>query len=219
MNVESNYQAPGEQVSVLLADDHSLVRRGFQKMLDDDPHIRVVGEAEDGLEAVRLARALSPRVVVMDQSMPRLNGIQATKEILDCLPRTGVLLLTIHSQELSVQAALLAGARGYVLKSSRDVDLADAVKRVAAGERVIPAGVLRNASETEDGVARLSARERQILQLISEGRSSKNIAELLSISACTVSAHRANLMGILNIHRLADLVAFAHRQGLAKARV
>ena len=201
------------EITVLVADDHSLVRRGFRRMLEDDPEIRVVGEACDGSEALRLARELQPRVVVMDMSMPGLNGIQATLEIARQMPNVLVLMLSMYSEEANVKNALAAGARGYILKNAIDVDLAAAVKRVAAGQRVIGAGLLVS-PDTGEPAEKLTQRERQVLQLIAEGKSNKEIAGLLNLSVNTVSVHRANLMQALGIHRTAELVLYAVRKGL-----
>ena len=201
-------------ITVLVADDHSLVRRGFRRMLEDDPDIRVVGEACDGSEALRLARELQPRVVVMDMSMPGLNGIQATMEIARQMPNVLVLVLSMYSEEANVKNALAAGARGYILKNAIDVDLAAAVKRVASGHKVIGPGLLVSPSTGDDPGEKLTQRERQVLQLIAEGKSNKEIAKLLNLSVNTVSVHRANLMQALGIHRTAELVLYAVRKGL-----
>ena len=202
------------EITVLVADDHSLVRRGFRRMLEDDPDIKVVGEACDGSDALRLARELQPRVVVMDMSMPGLNGIQATMEIARQVPNVQVLVLSMYSEEANVKNALAAGARGYILKNAIDVDLAAAVKRVAAGQKVIGPGLLVSPSTADDAGEKLTQRERQVLQLIAEGKSNKEIAKLLNLSVNTVSVHRANLMQALGIHRTAELVLYAVRKGL-----
>jgi len=202
------------EISVLLVDDHSLVRKGFRRILDDDPEIRVVGEAADGTEAVKLAQELKPRVIVMDMAMPGLNGMQASIEILKILPATAILMLSMYSEENYVRNALEAGAKGYILKNAMDIDLAAAIKQVAAGQKVIAPGLLSSTPEpnTEDG--KLTNREKQILQLIAEGKSNKEIAALLELSVNTVSVHRANLMEALGIHRTAELVLYAVRKGL-----
>src|ERR1700687_819336 len=129
-----------EKISVLLVDDHSLVRKGFRRILEDDPEIQVVGEAPDGVEAVKLAQELTPRVIVMDMAMPGLNGMQASIEILKVLPKTAILMLSMYSEENYVRNALDAGAKGYILKDALDIDLANAIKQVAAGQRVIAPG-------------------------------------------------------------------------------
>jgi DNA-binding NarL/FixJ family response regulator len=202
-------------ISVLLADDHSLVRKGFRRLLEDEPGIQVVGEASDGSEAIHLAQDLKPQVIVMDMSMPGLNGIQACVEILKVLPKTAILMLSMYSEEAQVRNAIKAGAKGYVLKNAVDVDLASAIRDVAAGKRVVGPGLLSDINIEDDETAeKLTPRERQILQLIAEGKSNKEIAALLELSPNTVAVHRANLMDALGIHRTAELVLYAVRKGL-----
>lgn len=203
------------EITVLLADDHALVRRGFRRMLEDDNGIRVVGEAADGSEAVRLAAECKPQVIVMDMSMPGLNGMQACIEILRAQPKIAILMLSMYSEENYVRNALGAGARGYILKNAMDIDLAAAVKKVAAGQKVIGPGLI-SSIEPEEDAERLTPREKQILQLISEGKSNKEIAALLDLSANTVAVHRANMMEKLQIHRTAELVLYAVRKGLVQ---
>lgn len=203
-----------EEISVLLVDDHSLVRRGFRRILEDDEGMRIVGEASNGVEAIRMAYELKPNVVVMDLSMPELDGVQATKEIVKHLPATEVLILSMHADDNYVRNALDAGAKGYLLKSAIDVDLVGAIKVVADGKRFIGSGLKYVAVEQDDEVSRLTGRERQVLQLIAQGKSNKEIAGLLELSVNTVSVHRANLMEKMNIHRTAELVLFAIRKGL-----
>lgn len=202
-----------EEISVLLVDDHSLVRRGFRRILEDDG-LRVLGEASNGVEAIRMANELKPQVVVMDLSMPELDGVQATKEIVKSLPDTHVLILSMHSDDNYVRNALDAGAQGYLLKSAIDVDLVGAIKSVSQGKRYIGSGLKYVAHEQDDELHRLTSREKQVLQLIAQGRSNKEIAALLELSVNTVSVHRANLMEKMNIHRTAELVLFAIRKGL-----
>ncbi len=201
-------------ISVLLVDDHSLVRKGFRRLLEDEAGIAVVGEASDGQEAVRLANELKPQVIVMDMSMPGLNGIQACVEILKTLPRTSILMLSMYSEEAQVRIALNAGAKVYVLKNAADVDLAAAIRDVAAGKKVIGPGLISDVPLEDHGEDKLTPRERQILQLIAEGKSNKEIAALLELSPNTVAVHRANLMEALGIHRTAELVLYAVRKGL-----
>jgi len=203
-----------EKISVLLVDDHSLVRKGFRRILEDDPEIQVVGEAPDGTEAVKMAQELKPRVIVMDMAMPGLNGMQASIEILKVLPKTAILMLSMYSEENYVRNALDAGAKGYILKDAMDIDLATAVKQVAAGQRVVAPGLLSSMPEADADHCKLTNREKQILQLIAEGKSNKEIAALLDLSVNTVSVHRANLMEALGIHRTAELVLYAVRKGL-----
>lgn len=203
-----------DQITVLLADDHSLVRRGFRRILEDDEQMKVVGEASNGVEAIRLAYELKPKVVVMDLSMPELDGVQATKEIVKHLPETEVLILSMHAEDNYVRNALDAGAKGYLLKSAIDVDLVGAIKSVAEGNRFIGSGLKYVTHDADDELKRLTNREKQVLQLIAQGKSNKEIAALLDLSVNTVSVHRANLMEKMNIHRTAELVLFAIRKGL-----
>lgn len=203
-----------EPITVLLADDHSLVRRGFRRILEDDERMQVVGEASNGVEAIRLTDELRPKVVVMDLSMPELDGVQATKEIVKHQPDTQVLILSMHAEDNYVRNALDAGAKGYLLKSAIDVDLVGAVTTVAEGKRFIGSGLRYVSSDSDDELKRLTAREKQVLQLIAQGKSNKEIAALLDLSVNTVSVHRANLMEKMNIHRTAELVLFAIRKGL-----
>jgi DNA-binding NarL/FixJ family response regulator len=206
-------QAPS--ISVLLVDDHSLVRRGFRRMLEDDPEIQVVGEAGEGNEAVAKAAELHPTVVVMDFALPGMNGAAATKLILKSAPGTAVLILSMHSEPNYVRTCLEAGARGYLLKNAADLELADAIKRIAAGEQVLDPR-LEQLPETPATATRpLSARELEILQHIVNGKSNKEIAGMLGLSVNTVSVHRANIMQALGIHNAAELVVYAIRNGLA----
>jgi DNA-binding NarL/FixJ family response regulator len=202
------------EITVLLADDHHLVRRGFRRLLEDDPALQVVGEASSGDEAVAMALDLRPRVVVMDCAMPGESGLAATRRILAAAPEVAVLMLSMHSEQTLVSQALAAGARGYVLKNAIDLDLASAVKRVAAGEQVLDAGVQPPAGARGPGHG-LRPRELEVLQLICQGLSNRAIAERLGLSVNTVSVHRANIMSRLDIHKTADLVVYALRHGLA----
>jgi DNA-binding NarL/FixJ family response regulator len=161
-----------------------------------------------------MAYELKPKVVVMDLSMPELDGVQATKEIVKHLPGTEVLVLSMHADDNYVRNALDAGAKGYLLKSAIDVDLVGAIRAVAEGKRYIGPGLKYVAVQQDDELSRLTAREKQVLQLIAQGKSNKEIATLLDLSVNTVSVHRANLMEKMNIHRTAELVLFAIRKGL-----
>jgi DNA-binding NarL/FixJ family response regulator len=202
------------KISVLLVDDHSLVRRGFRRMLEDEPDLSVVGEAGDGEEAVKLALGLKPQVVVMDCALPKESGLNATRRILEALPETAVLVLSMHSEDTLVKQALDAGARGYVLKSAVDLELAAAIRKVAAGEQVIAPELTKAAELKGETKSRLTTRELQILQLIVDGRSNKEIADHLSLSVNTVAVHRANIMDAVGIHKTAELVVYAIRNGL-----
>lgn len=204
-----------DKITVLLADDHSLVRRGFRRMLDDDPTITVVGEAGDGEEVVALARQLAPRVIVMDCAMPKASGLEAMRRILAEAPDTAILMLSMHSEPTLVRQAVAAGARGYILKSAIDLDLAAAVKRVAAGETVVDPA-LERAAAADGGRPRLTARELEVLQLICDGLSNREIGVKLDLSVNTVSVHRTNIMNALDVHKAAELVVYAMRHGLVK---
>lgn len=203
-----------KKISVLLADDHSLVRRGFRRILEDEPDILIVGEVGDGEEAVRLAQQLRPDVIVMDSAMPGIGGIAAARRILQLVSGTKVLMLSMHSEQTLVRQALDAGASGYVLKSALNLHLDAAIRKVAAGEIVIdehlvPAGGLKG----ERGPG-LTERELEVLQHIVAGKSNKEIAAALKLSANTVAVHRANIMDALGVHNAAELVAYAIRHGL-----
>jgi DNA-binding NarL/FixJ family response regulator len=206
-----------DRITVLLADDHSLVRRGFRRLLEDDPSITVVGEASDGREAVELAGQLKPQVVVMDCAMPNMIGLEATRQILTAAPETAVLMLSMHSEETLVRQALAAGARGYILKNAIDLDLVAAVKRVAAGETVVDPALDRPATLKGENQG-LTVRELEVLQLICDGLSNREIAATLGLSVNTVSVHRANIMNTLGLHKTAELVVYALQHGLVIVR-
>jgi DNA-binding NarL/FixJ family response regulator len=203
-----------EKISVLLVDDHSLVRRGFRRMLEDEPDIRVVGEASDGKEAIELTRSLKPQVVVMDCALPEINGLQATRKILAFAPETLVLMLSMHTEDTWVRQAMDAGARGYVLKNAMDLELGTAIRRIVKGETVLDAQLSPKENLKGERNSGLTAREVEILQLICEGKSNKEIAAQLDLSVNTVAVHRANIMDALGIHKTAELVVYAIRNGL-----
>lgn len=202
------------KITVLLADDHALVRRGFRRLLEDDPALVVVAEASDGDEAIRLATALRPHVVVMDCAMPRVNGLAATRRILEQCPGIVVLMLSMHSEETLVRQALAAGARGYILKDALDLDLAGAVKRAAAGETVLDPKVSRPSTLKGERDHGLTTRELEVLELICAGHSNRTIAAKLDLSVNTVAVHRANIMTTLGVHKTAELVVYAIQHGL-----
>jgi DNA-binding NarL/FixJ family response regulator len=197
-------------ISVMLVDDHAIVRRGFRRLLEDEPDIDVVGEAGDGRQALEMAARLKPDVVVMDYAMPELDGVQATLEICRQAPDTAVVMLSMHADENYQRNAFEAGARGYLLKNASDLDLAAAIREVASG------GTYGAVHPTPEGDERdeLTPREKQILQLIAQGNSNKDIAHLLGLSVNTVSVHRNNLMHKMKMHRTAELVLYAIRKGL-----
>src|ERR1700738_2378686 len=202
------------KITVLLVDDHALVRRGFRRMLEDDAEISVVAEASDGPEAVRLALELRPQVIVMDCALPEFNGIEATRRIRKEFPTVEILMLSMHSEDTLVRQALDAGARGYILKSAMDLDLAAAVKRVAAGETVVDPALDRPAAPKGERNHGLTVRELEVLRLICDGLSNREIAATLSLSANTVSVHRTNIMNALGVHKAAELVVYALQHGL-----
>jgi DNA-binding NarL/FixJ family response regulator len=203
-----------KKITVLLVDDHALVRRGFRRMLEDERDISVVGEAGDGKEAIQLARELRPQVIVMDCALPHLNGLDATRKILEHLPETAVLMLSMHSEITWVRQAIEAGAKGYVLKNAMNLDLGRAVRRVASGETVFDPQVEQPASLKGERTGGLTPRELEVLQMIVNGKSNKEIAAELDLSANTVAVHRANIMNTLGIHKTAELVVYAIRAGL-----
>jgi len=202
------------KISVLLVDDHSLVRRGFRRMLEDEADIAVLGEASDGLEAVKLALELRPDVVVMDCALPGMSGLEATRRILEGRPQSRVLMLSMHPEETLVRQALEAGASGYILKNAIDLELGASIRRVAAGKTVLDPQLKRPASLKGERGAALTPRELEILRLIVDGKSNKEIAAVLHLSANTVAVHRANIMDALGIHKTAELVVYALRNGL-----
>ncbi len=202
------------KISVLLVDDHSLVRRGFRRMLEDEPDMNVVGEASDGAEAIKLAKELKPKVIVMDSAMPGTGGLIATRKILESTPEQIILMLSMHSEETLVRQAIEAGARGYMLKNAVDLELAAAIRKVVKGEVVLDPQVARRASLKGERNGGLTTRELEILQFIVDGKSNKEIADHLKLSVNTVAVHRANIMDALGIHKTAELVVYAIRNGL-----
>jgi DNA-binding NarL/FixJ family response regulator len=202
------------KITVLLVDDHALVRRGFRRLLEDDSDIAVIGEGSTGDDAIKLAKELKPTVIVMDAAMPGTNGLAATRAIMSSTPSSLILMLSMHAEETLVRQAMGAGARGYILKNALDLDLAAAVKRVAAGETVLDAALAQPAALAGERNKRLTPRELEVLQLICDGLSNKEIAEKLELSANTVAVHRANIMNTLGVHKTAELVVYALQNGL-----
>jgi two-component system response regulator NreC len=212
------------EIRIVLGDDHTLVRHGVRKILEDQPEWTVLDEASDGREAVRMTLEAKPDVAIFDIGMPVLNGIEATRQVAKRAPEVRVLILSMHADEAYVVQGLQAGARGYLLKDSADVDLVDAVTAVAAGKSFfspVVASVMlddyvRHLSEkgVVDRYQLLSVREREVLQLVAEGRSNKETAELLHLSPATVDTHRSNIMQKLDVHNTAELVLFAVRRGV-----
>jgi DNA-binding NarL/FixJ family response regulator len=203
-----------KKITVLLVDDHSLVRRGFRRMLEDEPDMEVVGEAGDGEEAIKCARELHPRVVVMDCALPGVNGLEATRHIIEDSPNTCVLMLSMHGESTWVRQAIDAGAKGYILKNAMDLELGSAIRKVAAGETVFDPKVEQRSVLKGERSNALTPRELEVLQMIVGGKSNKEIAAALDLSANTVAVHRANIMNTLGIHKTAELVVYAIRAGL-----
>jgi DNA-binding NarL/FixJ family response regulator len=212
------------KIRILLADDHQLMRSGVRLMLEREPDISVVGEASDGREAVSLVKTLKPEVVVMDIGMPNLNGIEAAHQMTQENPELAIVIVSMHSDESYVLRALKAGARGYLLKDSAEADLIKAIHVVYAGKSFFSPAVSKvllddyvrklRRSGTEDAYDLLTPREREILQLIAEGKSNKDIANLLHLSVYTIESHRSNLMGKLNLRGLPELILYAVRRGI-----
>ena len=209
---------------ILLADDHTVVRQGLRKVLEERPEWEVVAEAGDGREAVREAERLTPDVAILDVAMPLLNGIEATRQIAKRVPSTRILVLSMHADEAYVRQLLEAGAIGYLLKDSADVDLIQAVTAVSQGKsffspaiaRVMLDGYVRGDKGVVDRYELLSAREREIFQLVAEARTNKEIAALLNVSASTVETHRAHIMEKLDLHSAAEIVLYAVRRGVIR---
>jgi two-component system, NarL family, response regulator NreC len=207
------------KTTILLADDHGVVRQGFRRILEAQSDLEIVGEASNGREAVELASELCPDIVVMDVAMPELNGVEATRRVVEKSPRTRVLALSMHKDAVYVREILRAGARGYMLKDSIDADLLAAVRAVARGEGYLSPAVANAVlvdyrQHVSDPIDLLTSREREVLQLIAEGKTNKEIASILKLSVYTVDAHRGRIMEKLNLHSTGELVRFAVRKGL-----
>ena len=202
------------KIRVLLVDDHALVRRGFRRLLEDDPDLEVVGEGSDGPQAEELARQLKPDVIVLDYALPGQNGALTARKILAAQPTVKILILSMHSEPSYVTQSREAGATGYLLKNALDLELVQAVKQVLQGEWVQDPRLAQAASATV-GKRLLTTRELEVLQFIVAGRSNKEIAAMLQLSVNTVAVHRANIMGAISVHNTADLVVYALRHGLA----
>lgn len=208
-----------KKTRILLVDDHAVVRQGFRMILAAQADLEVVGEAADGLAAVDLAQRIEPDVIVMDVSMPGLNGIEATRRIAETVSRCRVLALSMHRDAVYVREILRAGARGYLLKDAIDQDLVNAVRAVAQGQGYLSPAVSDAVlsdyrKHVTDPIDLLTSREREVLQLIAEGQTNKEIATRLHLSVYTVEAHRGRIMEKLNLHSSGELVRFAIRNGL-----
>lgn len=215
---------PAMNISVYIADDHAIVRDGLRILLDEQPDIEVIGDAPDGRETVRQVTELTPDVVIMDINMPDLNGIEATHQIMENCPSTRVVILSMFATQEHIFRALQAGARGYLLKESAGIEVVKAVREVMSGRRYLSQKIsedviddyvrLRDQAIDEDPLSRLSPREREVLQLVVEGKSSAEIAETLFLSPKTVDTYRSRLMQKLEIHDIPGLVKFAIQHGL-----
>jgi two-component system, NarL family, response regulator NreC len=215
-------------VRILLADDHAIIRRGLRALLAHEPGFEIVAEAADGVEAVQLAERELPRVAVLDISMPNLNGLEAARQISTKLRDIQLVMLTVHADECYLMSALKAGARGYVLKSSAEFEIVEAIRAVSQGKayfspkvsRILADDYMRylEATHVDDAYDLLTSRERQILQLLAEGHGNKDIANLLALSPTTVICHRQHIFQKLNFHSLADLILYAIRRGVIVSR-
>lgn len=207
------------RLRIMLADDHAVVRKGFRLILSQYPEFDVVGEASNGQEAVDMALALEPDLVIMDVAMPQLNGVMATRAILEGHPHCRILMLSMHGDSVYVRESLRAGAKGYLLKDAVDHDLVSAVRALAAGHAYLSPSVSNTVladyrQQASDDGDRLTTREREVLQLLAEGLTAKEIARRLDISAYTVDAHRSRIMRKLQISSIGELVRYAMRRGL-----
>jgi DNA-binding NarL/FixJ family response regulator len=211
-------------IRILLADDHVVMRSGLRLLLERQPNLEVVGEAADGQEAVRLAAAEKPEVVIMDIAMPHLNGVEATRQIVTRNPEMAVVILSMHSDESYVLRSLKAGARAYLLKDSAEADLIAAIHAIQEGKSFFSPGVRRILKEdyvhqlaklgVEDTYELLTPREREVLQLVAEGKSNKEVANLLNLSLYTVETHRTPILQKLNLHSVPELILYAVRKGI-----
>jgi two-component system response regulator NreC len=208
-----------KRIRILLADDHAVVRQGFKMILGAQPDMEIVGEAGNGREAIELAENLKPDIVVMDVAMPELNGIEATRRLAASVPHLRVVALSMHKDNVYVREILRAGARAYLLKDSVAADLVSAVRAVAQGEGYISPAVSNAVLDdyrkhVTNPIDLLSSREREVLQMLAEGKTNKEIAAVLNLSVYTVDAHRGHIMEKLNVHSINELVRFAVRNGL-----
>jgi DNA-binding NarL/FixJ family response regulator len=213
-------------IRILLADDHTVVRTGLKLLLERQPDFEVVGEACDGRETMVLAASLKPDVVVLDIAMPQLSGLEAARQICALVPRTGIVILSMHSDESYVMRALKAGARGYLLKDSAEAELIGAIRAVVGGKAFFSPAISKMLAEdyvremhlrgAEDSYELLTTREREILHLLAEGRSNKEVAATLNLSVYTVETHRSNILEKLNLHTTPELILYAVRKGLVR---
>jgi DNA-binding NarL/FixJ family response regulator len=212
------------QTRILLADDHTVMRNGLRLLLERQPNLTVVAEAADGREAVAMAAAERPNVVIMDIAMPHLNGVEAARQIVNQAPETAVAILSMHSDESYVIRSLKAGARAYLLKDSAEADLLEAIQAISEGKsffspavrRILKEDYVRQLEEmgADDSYELLTTREREVLQLVAEGKSNKEVANLLNLSLYTVETHRTHILQKLNLHSVPELILYAVRKGI-----
>ena len=217
--MKCEYLCGMKRTRILLADDHAVVRQGFKMLLGAQPDMEIVGEASNGREAVEAAETLRPDVVVMDVAMPELNGIEATRRLAASAPHARVIALSMHKDSVYVREILRAGARGYLLKDSGAEDLVSAIRAVARGESYLSPAVSNAVLDdyrkhVTNPIDLLTSREREVLQMLAEGKTNKEIAGVLNLSVYTVDAHRGRIMEKLNLHSINDLVRFAVRNGV-----
>jgi DNA-binding NarL/FixJ family response regulator len=211
-------------IRILLADDHTVVRKGLCLLLESHPGFKVIAEAADGREAVAMAEAHKPDIAVLDIAMPLLNGIEAARQISEKLPQTAIVFLSMHSDEAYVLKALKSGAKGYLLKDSAEYDLINAIKAVSEGKAFFSPAISRmlvedymrqmRDREVEDSYELLTTREREVLQLFAEGKPAKEVASILGLSLYTIETHRSNIFQKLNLHSVAELILYAVRKGV-----
>ena len=217
--MKCGYLSGMKRIRILLADDHAVVRQGFKMILGAEADMEIVGEAGTGREAIELAESLKPDVVVMDVAMPELNGIEATRRVAASVPHARIIALSMHKDSVYVREVLRAGARGYLLKDSGASDLVAAVRAIAKGEGYLSPAVSDAVLDdyrkhVSNPIDLLSSREREVLQMLAEGKTNKEIAGILNLSVYTVDAHRGRIMEKLNLHSINELVRFALRNGL-----
>jgi len=217
-----------QPIKIFLADDHTIVRQGLAKLLEAEPNIKVVGEAEDGREAVNKVQKLNPDIVIMDIAMPLLNGIEATRQIKKLSPQTRIIILSMHSHDRYISELINLGASGYLLKDATGGEIVNAVFAAMKGDVYLSPSIsrrvvedylsLKRTSSREDLYAKLSNREREVFQMIAEGHSTRKISDILCVSPSTVKTHRANIMEKLQLDNMSQLIQFAIRLGIVEVQ-
>ena len=226
IHIDEHFECFINPLRIILADDHTIVREGLAKLLEGEADLRVVGEAENGREAVGKVEELKPDIVLMDIAMPMLNGIEATRQIRKIRPETKVIILSMHSHDRYISELFRLGASGYLLKSASGTDIINAIRASLKGETYLSPSIsnkvvegyisIKKASQQEDRYNRLSNREREVFQMIAEGRSTKQIAEILFVSPSTIKTHRANIMEKLEMQNISQLIQFAIHLGIVE---